>query len=246
MRIGRRFPISGELSLVALALTLAGCSTSGQEQFSTASLAPRPEEGMRRDAPRTYTAETESPRPYTQPAYTPPPPQQRTATYAPYGQQQQPSPYSRPYGYGTQTAAGYGAPQPSAPYGYGSTPFRPAPYGQQQPYAASNMQTASVGAQPPMGQPMQQPMQPPMNTQQMPPAQAPAAYAPLTTGSLPRQTTMPLSNQGIYMVREGDTLFGISKRTGVPVQDLVAANKIQNNKISIGQQLKIPQKHAAR
>lgn len=243
MRIGRRCPISGELSLVALALTLAGCSTSGENQFSTASLAPRPEEGMRRDAPRPYTAETESPKPYTQPAYLPPPPQQRA--YQPYGQSQ---PYARPYGYGTQTAAGYGTQAPAQPYNYGNTPYRPAPYGQQQPYPASGMQTASVGGQGPMGQPpMGQPMpQAPYQQQPLQPAQAPAAYAPLTTGSLPRQTTTPLSNQGVYMVREGDTLFGISKRTGVPVKDLVTANNIQNNKISIGQQIKIPQKQAAR
>ncbi len=113
----------------------------------------------------------------------------------------------------------------------------------QQPYPqASSLTTASVGSQPPYGQPMpQQPM-----NQQVPPAQAPATYAPLTTGSLPRETSTPLSNQGVYTVREGDTLYGISKRTGAPVGDLISANKIQNNKISIGQKLTIPQKHAAK
>ncbi len=99
MRIGRRHPWMGEFSLAALVLALAGCSsTSGQNSFTTASLAPRPEEGMRRDAPRPYTAESEAPRPYTQLGYTPPPPEQRAPYYQPYAQQ--PSPYSRPYPYG--------------------------------------------------------------------------------------------------------------------------------------------------
>lgn len=247
MRIGRRHPWMGEVSLAALLLALAGCSsTSGQNSFTTSSLAPRPEEGMRRDAPRLSTAESEAPRPYTQLGYTPPPPDQRGSGYQPYGQQG--TPYSRPYPYGTQTAA-YGTPPPAAPYAqqpYGQPPrpqqYSQVPYAQPQYPQASSLTTASVGGQPPYGQPgPQQPM-----NQQVPPAQAPTAYAPLTTGSLPRETPTPLSNQGVYLVREGDTLYGISKRTGTPVGDLISANKIQNNKISIGQQLTIPQKHAAK
>ena len=44
-----------------------------------------------------------------------------------------------------------------------------------------------------------------------------------------------------YTVGSGDTLWGISKRTGVPVSRLAAANHIANpNRIYAGEQLTIP------
>jgi murein DD-endopeptidase MepM/ murein hydrolase activator NlpD len=43
----------------------------------------------------------------------------------------------------------------------------------------------------------------------------------------------------VYTVASGDTLYGISKKTGVSVSDLKAANGLSNGYIRIGQQLKL-------
>jgi hypothetical protein len=58
------------LILSALTIALAGCSSGGsQDTFSTASLSPRPYEGMRRDAPRTYPDGSTSGGTYTEGSY---------------------------------------------------------------------------------------------------------------------------------------------------------------------------------
>jgi hypothetical protein len=55
----------------------------------------------------------------------------------------------------------------------------------------------------------------------------------LRTSSLPRQSMT-------IEVQEGDTLYGLSRRHGVPVADLVAANRLQTGRLEIGQKLLIP------
>jgi hypothetical protein len=44
----------------------------------------------------------------------------------------------------------------------------------------------------------------------------------------------------VVIVREGDTLFGLSRRYGVPVTELVAANRLTSGRIEIGQRLIVP------
>jgi LysM repeat protein len=45
-----------------------------------------------------------------------------------------------------------------------------------------------------------------------------------------------------YQVRPGDTLSSISRKFGVKVSDLVAANGIRGSVIKVGQQLRVPLK----
>jgi len=65
------------------------------------------------------------------------------------------------------------------------------------------------------------------------------------TPSTPEQsspTTTPSEPEGqVYIVKSGDTLYGIAKKFGVSVDDLVKANNIKDpNKLSIGDKLIIP------
>jgi hypothetical protein len=62
----------------------------------------------------------------------------------------------------------------------------------------------------------------------------------ITTGS-----TGYGANRAPYVVevREGDTLYGLSRRYNVPVGDLVAANRLQSQHIVIGQHLVIPTRY---
>ena len=47
----------------------------------------------------------------------------------------------------------------------------------------------------------------------------------------------------IVEVREGDTLYGLSRRYNIPVGDLVAANRLQGERIAVGQRLVIPTRY---
>ena len=42
-----------------------------------------------------------------------------------------------------------------------------------------------------------------------------------------------------YKVKKGDTLYSISKKYGITVKDLIKENKLKNNTIYLGQELKI-------
>jgi hypothetical protein len=44
----------------------------------------------------------------------------------------------------------------------------------------------------------------------------------------------------VVIVREGDTLYSLSRRYGVPVAELVAANRLAGGRIEIGQRLIVP------
>lgn len=59
----------------------------------------------------------------------------------------------------------------------------------------------------------------------------------------PRQSTYAPSSPNFVEVREGDTLFGLSRRYNVPVGDIVAANRLPNERIAIGQRLVIPTRY---
>lgn len=72
--------------------------------------------------------------------------------------------------------------------------------------------------------------------------------SPLTTGSTGPSPTghyRPTTANAPQMieVREGDTLYGISRRYNVPVGDLVAANRLTDARIAIGQRLVIPTRY---
>jgi hypothetical protein len=76
----------------------------------------------------------------------------------------------------------------------------------------------------------------------------PYAYEPETrwrqpTNLPPRQTAYAPLSPNVVEVREGDTLFGLSRRYNVPVGDIVAANRLPNERIAIGQRLVIPTRY---
>lgn len=57
-----------------------------------------------------------------------------------------------------------------------------------------------------------------------------------------KKTTTPVISN--YSVRNGDTWYAISKRTGIPINQLKAANGISGDIIRPGQKIKVPQKNA--
>lgn len=56
-------------------------------------------------------------------------------------------------------------------------------------------------------------------------------------------TEEPAAASGVYTVKKGDTLASIARNLGVPLAELVKANKITDpNKLQPGQPLKLPQR----
>ena len=49
----------------------------------------------------------------------------------------------------------------------------------------------------------------------------------------------PINNTEIYIVQKGDTLWSISRKFNISVNELKQLNNLTNNLLSIGQQLKI-------
>jgi len=63
----------------------------------------------------------------------------------------------------------------------------------------------------------------------------------------PRAANLPMNGPGLYYVKAGDTLYSISRRFGIPVQDIVAGNRLRNSYIlHIGQRLAIPRQQIYR
>ena len=62
----------------------------------------------------------------------------------------------------------------------------------------------------------------------------------LSVGQTLRVSGVPVTNNEIYIVKSGDTLYGIASRYGVKVDDLRRYNNLSGNILSIGQQLYIP------
>lgn len=52
-----------------------------------------------------------------------------------------------------------------------------------------------------------------------------------------------VSDGDIYVVKSGDTLYGIARRYGVSVDELIKYNKLKSNVLSIGQVIRIPSKN---
>ena len=62
----------------------------------------------------------------------------------------------------------------------------------------------------------------------------------LSVGQTLRVKGVPETNNEIYIVKSGDTLYGIASRYGINVDDLRRYNNLSGNVLSIGQQLYIP------
>ena len=62
----------------------------------------------------------------------------------------------------------------------------------------------------------------------------------LSVGQTLRVSGVPVTNNEIYIVKSGDSLYGIASRYGVSVDDLRRYNNLSGNILSIGQQLYIP------
>lgn len=71
----------------------------------------------------------------------------------------------------------------------------------------------------------------------------------ITTGSTGpsansyREPYRPNSAPHVIEVREGDTLYSLSRRFNVPVRDIAVANRLPNERIAIGQRLVIPTRY---
>ena len=132
--------------------------------------------------------------------------------------------YGRPYAEAPRRYVDPGQPTPREYAAYDS--------GHRSYGAPRNIETASVGASPRAYDPNARWQQP----------------APITTGSTgqsPNGYAAPPNQYApnIVEVREGDTLFSLSRRYNVPVGDLVAANRLPSERIAIGQRLVIPTRY---
>lgn len=211
-----------------LAIAAGGCSTGSEAPFQTSSLNARPEASMSQEPrqsepPPTYAGPQLSAAPSynsssnSQAGYRP---QANADAYDNTRWRDQPS-YAAQPSYQPTYQPAY-QPRYSQPQAYQAQPYQPQPSYQPQGY------------QPQSYQPYQpQPYQP----RWQPGAQAQAYAAPITTGSLGNTAT-----RQTVVVQKSDTLYSLSRRHGVPVADLVTANRIQDGKIKVGQTLVIPPK----
>ncbi len=56
----------------------------------------------------------------------------------------------------------------------------------------------------------------------------------------PRRPCRPPREEGIHEVAAGDTLYSLAIRYGVTLADLQAANGLADDRITIGQRLRVP------
>ena len=64
----------------------------------------------------------------------------------------------------------------------------------------------------------------------------------LSVGQKLKLSKDTVSNENTYIVKAGDTLYGIARKYGVSVDDLKDYNGLKSNSLSIGQVIKIPSK----
>ncbi|MEG0022515.1 MAG: LysM peptidoglycan-binding domain-containing protein, partial [Bacilli bacterium] len=67
-------------------------------------------------------------------------------------------------------------------------------------------------------------------------------YANAIVRALSRYLDIPYELGNVYIVKPGDSLWGIAKKYNITVDELKTLNNIKNNTLSIGQVLKIPEK----
>ena len=63
-------------------------------------------------------------------------------------------------------------------------------------------------------------------------------YTPIENQNT-RVVNIESGREGFYEVQKGDTLYSISKKYNVLVEDLKRKNNLPNNTLSIGQMLKV-------
>lgn len=129
--------------------------------------------------------------------------------------------YGRPYAEAPRRYVDPGQPTPREYASYNSG------HG---PYASQNIQTGSLNS---ASDPNNRWQQPARNNWPQPQPQR------VTTGSVGSERFSP----NVIEVREGDTLYSLSRRHNVPVGDIVAANRLTNERIAIGQRLVIPTRY---
>lgn len=84
----------------------------------------------------------------------------------------------------------------------------------------------------------------PRNPVLLTPVATPIPTAPATSTVLPSPTPVPSPTPKvvIHIVQQGETLLAIAEQYGVTVQEIVAANGLENpDHLQIGQELIIPQ-----
>lgn len=113
------------------------------------------------------------------------------------------------------------------------------------PYAVPGVTTQGGGYAPAVQSPVQvptpvqsAPYQPVPSTAINPPATIPSYTPPSYT---PPVTTSTTSSGGSHTVTSGDTLWGLSRKYGVSVDEIRQANGISGSTIITGQSLNIPQ-----
>ncbi|MCC7253378.1 LysM peptidoglycan-binding domain-containing protein [Hyphomicrobium sp.] len=187
------------LMLAGLSALIAGCSSGGsQDTLTTSSL--RPNEGMRRDAPRRYPDGSTSGGGY----------------------------YGRPTAEAPRRYVDPGQPTPREMAAYDSGHGN---YG-----VPRSIETASIGN-------TAHAYDPGARWQQPPSGITTGSTGPTPTGYYGKPRQQAPHNSQIVEVREGDTLYSLSRRHGVPVGDLVAVNQLPNDRIAIGQRLIIPTRY---
>lgn len=197
---------------VSLAALAGGCSAGvSREPFATASLPPRPEEGMAYAPPPAY-AQTGTL------GYSPPPAER----YSPPPAERYNPPYAERYSYRPPV-------EPRREPSYMQTGSlgntrEPLP----QPYSANRWSDAANPTGP------IQPVPPVDNPNPMR-WHAGARPGPAT---IP-QSAIPADSQ-IIQVREGDTIYGLARRYRVPVAELVSVNRIYGGRLDVGQKLVVP------
>ena len=70
-------------------------------------------------------------------------------------------------------------------------------------------------------------------------APAPKSAPPPVAQPVPKPLPADGARVELYTVRQGDTVFSIAKAHGVDPRDLAAWNNLQENRIVIGQQLRV-------
>lgn len=64
-------------------------------------------------------------------------------------------------------------------------------------------------------------------------------YVPTNPGVTPSKTAVVTADEGSYEVQKGDTLYSISKRFNLTVEELMAKNGLTGNTLSVGQKLRV-------
>lgn len=141
-------------------------------------------------------------------------------------------PASRPYAEAPRRYVDPGQPTPREMAAYDG---RRDPYG-----APRNIETASIGRSQPAYDPDARWQQPPSGIT----TGRTGTPGPVPTGyyGAPRQAA-PAAGPQVVEVREGDTLYALSRRHGVPVGELMVANRLPDEHIAIGQRLVIPTRY---